>query len=120
MTAQASVSALPLGLPAVAPEIRSELGLSLAATGALLAASNVGIIAVLLAWGALADRVGERVVIVAGLTGSAAALLLAARAGSAPSWPGRWRSRARSDRAPTRPAGGRWCPGSRPPSAASP
>ena len=38
MTAQASISALQLGLPAVAPEIRAEFDLSLAATGALLAA----------------------------------------------------------------------------------
>lgn len=59
MAAQASISALQLGLPAVAPQLRDEYGLSLAATGALLAASTVGIIATLLGWGALADRIGE-------------------------------------------------------------
>ncbi len=84
MTAQASISALQLGLPAVAPQLRDEYGLSLAATGALLAASTVGIIATLLAWGALADRIGERAVIGIGLTGAAVALALASRTGSAP------------------------------------
>ncbi len=83
MTAQASISALQLGLPAVAPEIRDDLGLSLAETGALLAASTIGIIATLLAWGALADRIGERAVIGIGLTGAAGALALASQAGGA-------------------------------------
>lgn len=82
MTAQASISALQLGLPAVAPEIRAELGVSLAQTGALLAAPTIGILATLLAWGALADRIGERAVIAVGLTGAAGALALASRAGS--------------------------------------
>lgn len=82
MAAQASISALQLGLPAVAPDIRAELGLSLAATGALLAAATMGILATLLAWGALADRIGERAVITMGLTGAAGALVLASRAGS--------------------------------------
>jgi sugar phosphate permease len=80
MTAQASISALQLGLPAVAPELRRELGLSLAATGTLLAAPTLGIIAALLGWGALADRIGERAVIAAGLGGAALALALSARA----------------------------------------
>ena len=84
MTAQAGISALQLGLPAVAPQIRDEFGLSLAATGALLAAATLGIIATLLAWGALADRIGERAVIAAGLTGAALALMVASRADSAP------------------------------------
>jgi sugar phosphate permease len=83
MTAQASISALQLGLPAVAPELRSEFDLSLAATGALLAASTIGVIATLLAWGALADRIGERTVISVGLAGAAGALALASLAGSA-------------------------------------
>ncbi len=77
MTAQASISAVQLGLPAIAPEIRDQYGLSLAAIGALLAASTIGIIATLLAWGALADRIGERAVIGVGLTGAALALLAA-------------------------------------------
>lgn len=83
MTAQAGISAVQLGLPAVAPRLRAELGLSLAATGALLAASTAGIIATLLAWGALADRVGERLVVAVGLGGAAGALALGARASGA-------------------------------------
>lgn len=83
MTAQASISALQLGLPAVAPQLRDAYGLSLAATGALLAASTIGIIATLLGWGALADRVGERAVIGIGLTGAALALAAASRTDSA-------------------------------------
>lgn len=82
MAAQASISAVQLGLPAVAPQIRDEYGLSIAQTGALLAASTVGIVATLLAWGALADRIGERAVIATGLTGAAGALALASQAGS--------------------------------------
>jgi sugar phosphate permease len=83
MTAQASISALQLGLPAIAPEIRDEFGLSLAATGALLGASTLGGIVTLLAWGALADRIGERAVIAIGLTGAAASLAITSQAGSA-------------------------------------
>ena len=83
MTAQASISALQLGLPAIAPEIRDQYDLTLAGIGALLAASTVGIIVTLLAWGALADRIGERAVIGIGLTGAAGALLLASRTDTA-------------------------------------
>lgn len=83
MTAQAGISAVQLGLPAVAPELRAELGLSLAATGALLAAPSLGIVVTLLAWGALADRIGERIVLAVGLTGAAGALLLASTADGA-------------------------------------
>lgn len=83
MLAQAGISAVQLGLPAVAPELRAELGLSLAATGALLAAPSLGIIITLLAWGALADRIGERLVIGVGLGGAAGALLLAGLADDA-------------------------------------
>jgi len=83
MAAQASISAVQLGLPAIASELRDRYGLSLAGTGGLLAASTVGIIATLLAWGALADRIGERRVIAGGLAGAATALVLASRAESA-------------------------------------
>lgn len=78
MVAQASISAVQLGLPAIAPDLRAELGLSLAEIGALLAAPSLGIILTLLAWGALADRIGERAVIGIGLSGAALALGAAA------------------------------------------
>src|SRR5919204_213889 len=59
--AQASVSAILLGLPAIAPAIRSHYGLSLTQVGVVLAAQNFGGIVTLLPWGMLADRVVERV-----------------------------------------------------------
>lgn len=80
MVAQGSIAAVQLGLPAVAPELRDEFGLSLAGVGALLAASTIGIVATLLAWGALADRIGERAVIGIGLATAALALLGASTA----------------------------------------
>lgn len=83
MVAQAGISAVQLGLPAIAPELRGAFGLSLAGVGALLAAPSLGIILTLLGWGALADRVGERWVIAVGLSGAAVFLALGALAGDA-------------------------------------
>jgi MFS family permease len=65
--AQASVSVLGIGLPVLAPAIRDEYGLRLEEIGVLLASGWVGTLATLLAWGLLADRVGERPVLVSGL-----------------------------------------------------
>lgn len=83
MAAQASIAAVGLGLPAIAPQLRDRFDLSLAGTGALLAASTLGVLVGLLPWGATADRLGERPVVVAGLAGAALALALAALADSA-------------------------------------
>src|SRR6185503_10930001 len=83
MIAQGSFAALLLGLAAIAEEIRDELGLSLAAVGAILAAPTFGSIATVLAWGALADRIGERAVISAGLGVAAAAMVVTSFADSA-------------------------------------
>src|SRR5919201_2425610 len=69
--AQASVSAIFLGLPAIAPAIRSRYALSLTEIGVVLAAQSFGQIVTLLPSGLLADRYGERVVIGTGLTASA-------------------------------------------------
>jgi sugar phosphate permease len=74
VVAQASFSALLLGLAAVAPAIQREYGLTLAQMGVVLAAVNVGLVVTLLGWGLLADRIGERSTIALGLTGSAAVL----------------------------------------------
>ena len=71
MIAQGSFAALLLGLAAIAEQIRDEFGLSIAAVGAILAAPTFGSIATVLAWGALADRIGERAVIAVGLAGAA-------------------------------------------------
>ena len=49
------------GLPFLTVALREE-GLSLAAIGLLVSAPTVGLVLSLLAWGAAADRYGERVV----------------------------------------------------------
>ena len=84
MVAQGSFAALLLGLAAVAEQIRDELGLSLAAVGAILAAPTFGSIATVLAWGALADRIGERAVIATGLGVAAVALAVTSFADDRP------------------------------------
>jgi sugar phosphate permease len=78
--AAAAGSALFIGPAVMAPAIRDELGISLSQVGVLLASLWVGTIVTLLAWGLLADRVGERVVLGTGLT---ACGLLAVAAGRA-------------------------------------
>ncbi len=72
--AQASFSALSVGLPALAPALRAHYRLGLGDVGLVLGAVGIGMLPTLLPWGLLADRVGERVVIAGGLAGAAAAL----------------------------------------------
>src|SRR5262249_11553774 len=72
--AQATVSAALIGVPVLAPQLRSHFGLSLGATGVVLAALSIGMTPTLLPWGLLADRVGERVVLPLGLAVAACAL----------------------------------------------
>ncbi|XSS53837.1 MFS transporter [Propionibacteriaceae bacterium Y1923] len=50
------------------PQLHATQGMSLAAAGALAAAPTIGKVFTLVAWGAMADRIGERWVIGAGLT----------------------------------------------------
>jgi sugar phosphate permease len=75
--AQASFSAILLGLPSIAPAIRHSYGLTLTQVGVVLAALNFGLVLTLLPWGIVADRVGERAVLGAGLAGCAIALVAA-------------------------------------------
>lgn len=77
--AQASFSALSVGLPALAPALRSHYGLTLGETGVVLGAVGIGMLFTLLPWGFLADRISEQVVIAIGLTLAAASLILAGR-----------------------------------------
>ena len=77
--AQASFSTASVGLPALAPAIRSEYRLSLSEIGVVLAAIGIGMLLTLLAWGLLADRFDERLVIAVGLVGAGAAFAAAAR-----------------------------------------
>lgn len=72
--AQASYSAVFLGLPVLAPALQRQYGLSLTQVGLVLASVNLGSVGTLLAWGLLADRIGERAVLAAGLGAAAAAL----------------------------------------------
>jgi nitrate/nitrite transporter NarK len=80
--AQASYSAVFLGIPVIAPQLRDEYGLTLTEVGLVIAAANVGSMLTLLPWGLLTDRIGERAVLTAGLTGASVALAGAAYAPS--------------------------------------
>jgi sugar phosphate permease len=75
--AQASYAAVFLGVPVLAPQLRDEYGLTLTQIGIVLAAFSLGGMVTLLPWGLLADRVGERGVLAAGLAGAGAALVVA-------------------------------------------
>jgi len=79
--AQSSFSALSVGLPALAPALRSHYGLSLGQTGVVLGAVGIGMLLTLLAWGLLADRIGERAVIALGLISCGVALAATGRTG---------------------------------------
>ena len=62
----------------LAPALRDEFGLTLGEVGLVLASQWVGPTLTLLPWGLLADRIGERLVLVLGLAGSALCLVGAA------------------------------------------
>jgi sugar phosphate permease len=65
--AATAASALFIGPAVLAPAIRDEFDVSLSRVGILLASLWVGTILTLLAWGLLADRLGERIVLGTGL-----------------------------------------------------
>lgn len=83
MSAQVSMSSLQQGLPVLGPFLRDAFSMSLPALGMLLAASSWGAVATLFLWGRLADVIGERPVVVTGLSGTTIALLLASMASDA-------------------------------------
>jgi sugar phosphate permease len=66
-TAQTVASCLLFGLPFLLPYLRRTEGLTLAQGGALVAAPALGLVVTLIAWGAFADRYGERLAITIGL-----------------------------------------------------
>ncbi|NUP39936.1 MAG: MFS transporter, partial [Streptomyces sp.] len=76
--AQTAACAFVYGVPYLADELRGREGLTLTQVGVLVACPTVGLVLALYAWGAAADRWGERVVIAAGLGGAAGALSVAA------------------------------------------
>jgi sugar phosphate permease len=78
--ATAALAAVQGGLPALGPAIQETFGLTLVEVTAVFTSFAVGTVATLLAWGVLADRVGERFVIAGGV--GAASLLMAGVAAS--------------------------------------
>ena len=80
--AQAAYSGVFLGIPVLAPALRTEYALTLPEVGLVIAAVNVGSVVTLLPWGLLADRIGERFVLATGLIGASAGLVVAAFAPS--------------------------------------
>ena len=68
------------GAPGLAPELQSHFHLSLEGVGVVLASVNLGVLATVLPWGILADRVGERAVIAVGLGSASVAVAAAALA----------------------------------------
>lgn len=73
--AQTVVSVAAFGVVVLAPEIRTQFGLTLSAMGVVLAAFTIGVTLALIPWGMLTDRVGERVVLPLGLGTAALAVL---------------------------------------------
>jgi sugar phosphate permease len=67
VAAQTAASALVYGVPFLVPSLRDERGLSLAAVGVVVAAPTLGLLVALIAWGAVVDRVGERLPMALGL-----------------------------------------------------
>ncbi|MEV4368128.1 MULTISPECIES: MFS transporter [unclassified Nonomuraea] len=84
VNAHASVTLGLFGLPLVMPEIERHFGVPLAVAGVIGNAPGIGVLVALVAWGALADRHGERLVL--GIGVGLAAVLLAAVAFAGPAW----------------------------------
>ncbi len=80
--AQAAVSFVNFGLPAIGPQLRQEFGLSLPALGAVLSAGFLGTALSLVPAGIAVDRLGSRAAMAAGTALGAAGLFAAAAAGS--------------------------------------
>ncbi|WP_436777599.1 MFS transporter [Yinghuangia sp. YIM S09857] len=73
LVAMVAGCAFQFGLAYLIPVLRDE-GMSLGTAGALAAAPTAGMLATLVAWGAAADRFGERIVLATGLGLAAIAL----------------------------------------------
>ena len=80
--AQAAVSFVNFGLPAIGPQLRREFDLGLPALGAILSAGFLGTALSLVAAGIAVDRLGSRVAMAGGTAVGAAGLVGAALAGS--------------------------------------
>src|SRR4051812_19855378 len=73
MAASAASSMALYGVPFLVPQ----LDLTLPQAGLVIGAPSLGMMLTLIAWGAAADRYGERIVMVLGLGGAAVALTFA-------------------------------------------
>ena len=62
----AAMAAVQGGLPALGPALQAAFGLSLVEVTAVFTAFGLGTVATVYAWGVLADRVGERLVLAVG------------------------------------------------------
>lgn len=82
MFAMTAACAFQFGMAYLIPTFRAG-GLSLAQAGLLAAAPTAGLLTTLIAWGAAADRWGERIVLSTGLGLSAVALLVTTQADDA-------------------------------------
>jgi nitrate/nitrite transporter NarK len=71
------------GLPMLVPQLRAADHLSLTAAGWVVVAPSIGLVLTLVAWGAAADRYGERLVMLVGLSGAVVFLALALAASGA-------------------------------------
>ncbi|MBA9004086.1 MFS transporter [Thermomonospora cellulosilytica] len=94
------------GLPYLIPALRRS-GLSLGEAGLVVVCPTVGLMAALIAWGAAADRWGERIVLSLGLGAAGAALLAAAAAQERPALMGACLVAAGAGGASVHAAGGR-------------
>jgi sugar phosphate permease len=77
--AQASSCSFLYGIPSLVPAMRAADGLSLAQAGVIVAAPTMGLLLTLVAWGAAADRYGERIVMATGLTLTGVLVVVATR-----------------------------------------
>src|SRR4051794_940935 len=73
--AQIATCSFLYGIPMLVPALHQQDGVSLFRASLLVSAPILGLLLTLIAWGALADKYGERLVIVSGV--GAAGLLLA-------------------------------------------
>ncbi|MFC5818397.1 MFS transporter [Nonomuraea harbinensis] len=83
VNAHAGVTLGLAGLPLVIPDIQRHFGVSLPVAGIIANAPGIGILLALVAWGALADRYGERLILGLGVGGAALLLAAASFAGNA-------------------------------------
>ncbi|MEV4311659.1 MFS transporter [Actinocrispum sp. NPDC049592] len=77
ITAQAMTCTFLYGLGFLIPEIQSAEHISLTGAATIIATPVLGLLGTLIAWGAAADRFGERIVIVTGMTAAGALLTVA-------------------------------------------